>query len=457
MNTIQFQLCPDKNLPMFSRLEWTVVDVSFRDVLEQGIHPWAGDGQHHDIAEAFLVHLNKACHQPARLQEHQFLYNINIDASYSWSRVTRFERLLEGIQSNVLFCDSDLDYASLSKIAYTSLAEQWCNELALRLARRAHPSFQKLRSFLKSKSKTVKLRGETDLDKYDWSSILSLDDFANYDRLVLDVAIQPLNFRNTSFLDAVTDDKQRLCLRPAMNHVTLEQPATPKQRMNVRWQGERQGGHWRLRPDIGLSEEVRNAAKDFAARWRQDTGRICFNVSTEKLIEMVDSETVSVKFPGLRYTREPYSPDATGKVRKSRVSLYTLIAMPQKKWSGEQLKLVLRQHGASTTGVKKVLIEKIAKLTASEYDTYEPMLNRFFSENRFVHVSSEVRIGGKFPVPDMDETLKELILAVYALRHLRGNVVVDTTYLNDSCSVPDLALALINGRITLEGGFMQVA
>ena len=44
MNTLQtfrIWLQPDEQFPQFKRLAWELVDVSIRDVLTGGIHPWA--------------------------------------------------------------------------------------------------------------------------------------------------------------------------------------------------------------------------------------------------------------------------------------------------------------------------------------------------------------------------------------------------------------------------------
>ena len=73
-----------------------------------------------------------------------------------------------------------------------------------------------------------------------------------------------------------------------------------------------------------------------------------------------------------------------------------------------------------------------------------------------MRVSREVRYGEQFPVLGRENSLKGLLLHLYALRHLRGNVVIDPSYENDSCAAEELANALIAGRLKLPGGFVQV-
>ena len=73
-----------------------------------------------------------------------------------------------------------------------------------------------------------------------------------------------------------------------------------------------------------------------------------------------------------------------------------------------------------------------------------------------MRVASDVPFGTPFPVLAPENDLRGLLLRVYALRHLRGNVVLDPGYVNDSCTVRDLVLALIEERVLFKGGFMQV-
>jgi hypothetical protein len=198
------------------------------------------------------------------------------------------------------------------------------------------------------------------------------------------------------------------------------------------------------------------AAHEFALRWRRDGGNLCFSASTQDVIDMVDSGSAKASFPGLRYMMGQYSPRVTGQVPKAKVPLYILGKVPSHNWSGAQLKAILREYGAATSGVKKALVERLAKLAYAEYETHKPLLDGFFSENHFIRVSREVRYGEQLPVLGRENTLKGLLLHLYALRHLRGNVVIDTAYENESCGIQELALALINNRVTLPGGFVRV-
>jgi hypothetical protein len=198
------------------------------------------------------------------------------------------------------------------------------------------------------------------------------------------------------------------------------------------------------------------AAREFALRWRRDGGNLCFRAHTQDVIDMVDSGSAKASFPGLRYMMGQYSQKVTGQVPKAKVPLYVLGKVPRHSWSGAQLKSILREYKAPTSGVKKALVERLAKLADAEYETHKPLLDSFFSENRFVRVSRDVQYGEQLPVLGQENALKGLLLHIYACRHLRGSVVIDTSYENDSCSIQELALALMNTQISLPGGFIRV-
>ena len=456
MNTLQLRLAPDETLPRFGRLQWDVIHAPFRDVLEQGVHPWTGNNLHHDLSDAICARLNRAEYKPAGLLSHRMVADMAISPVNTMSSKTRLEFLLDRIRKEVYFCEAGLDFPALAEIARALLRERWNRSMALRLAERLNPSFQELRRFLKARDGRVKLKCQTDLDQYNWGYVLSLEDFANHERLLVDEAFGPVNFRTPAFLDSVTDEYRRLRLLPSVDHVTLSQPNPIAHQVPVLWQAERQGGHWRLRPNVGASREARAAAKTFAARWRRDSGQLCFTARTQDLIEMVESEAAQASFPNLRYTREVNRPKVLGEVGRGYVPLYTLGGIPTFKSSAEQLKAILRDHGVPATGVKQSLVEKLAALASAEYARHEALLDGFFTENRFVRVINEGQVGEPLPVLDRENRLKGLLLRVYALRHLRGNVVIDPAYLNDSCTARDLALALINERIALKGGLMRV-
>ena len=60
-----------------------------------------------------------------------------------------------------------------------------------------------------------------------------------------------------------------------------------------------------------------------------------------------------------------------------------------------------------------------------------------------------------FPVIE-DSPLSQLILGMYVVRHLRGNVVLDKAHENTTVKIADIARALINKKIELDCNFIAV-
>ena len=61
MNTLQtFKLWlePDRDIPQFHRLRWTMEAVSIRDVLLHGVHPWVGSHKHYTLPDSLLKVVN---------------------------------------------------------------------------------------------------------------------------------------------------------------------------------------------------------------------------------------------------------------------------------------------------------------------------------------------------------------------------------------------------------------
>jgi hypothetical protein len=50
--------------------------------------------------------------------------------------------------------------------------------------------------------------------------------------------------------------------------------------------------------------------------------------------------------------------------------------------------------------------------------------------------------------------MRNLVLAVYCLRHLRGNAILDADHDNDACTEEEYALALLQRRTALTGVFL---
>jgi len=109
------------------------------------------------------------------------------------------------------------------------------------------------------------------------------------------------------------------------------------------------------------------------------------------------------------------------------------------------------------TGNKDVLAGKLANLAAEQYRKHRPALDEYFAAHQFIRTSQTPAHTQEFPLIGEIKHLQNLILAIYLLMHLRGNVIVDAGHLNDPYSEADAASALIDRKVAAYGGFIKAA
>lgn len=108
------------------------------------------------------------------------------------------------------------------------------------------------------------------------------------------------------------------------------------------------------------------------------------------------------------------------------------------------------------TGRKEDLAEKLAKLAVEEYKEKEPEINSYFTENKFIRMTSGYNCNkNTFPVLEKFD-LRNLILTMYIIKHMRGNTILEAAHNNDTYDLISLAQALIKKDISLEGIFLYV-
>jgi len=319
--------------------------------------------------------------------------------------------------------------------------------------------FAELRRFLKSKDKNLKLSGYEDLDKYDLSRIVSLEDFEGQDGMLIDEAISPLNFRREAFLSRVTDEQGRLRLIPEIKEITLKESIrSPGSYTGLEWHLVRHGRKFRCCPNIGGDLDKREKGKEFARVRRIEENELCFETDMERVSRLVDKRVLEPAFPGLNYHQdeEGYTPVASAVVTASRVKVYALGHLCTDRATGNFLKDILRKYGVPMTGTREMLMSKVAKVVAEQYRKHLPVLDAYFREYRFVRVNQAPANAGTFPLLNDMKYLRSHILAVYMLKHMRGNTIVEPDYQNDAYSDEDAADALITRRVRVNGAFVEV-
>lgn len=460
LRTFRFWFEPDAQFPQFKQLAWELVEVSIHDVLMGGIHPWTtnndGTDVHPSLIDAFLQRLNDEAAKVAELDSFGYGHDVSAQQGYYYEKKTRFERTLEYIQKNMYFVDN-LSYLQLLDIAKRRLQESWDHRTARTLAERTCPGFQELRRFLKAKDKTVKLSGYDDIEQYDLGQVLTPDDFDGRDSLLISEAIPSLNFRRTAFLGNVTDGHGRLRLVSDIRKVTLTMIPEGSDYVHLVWRVERDGETCRFRPEIGKSDSKRRKAREFAELWRTDQGRLCLSTSMDRLSAMVEGRIVVPSFPTLNYTFDHRGPTASAEVPDSRVPAYFIGGFHDRKSNGDVLKDILREYGVSMTGNKAKLLQKLAKLAAKQYAERRPEMDAFFSKHRFVRISAMPPKSERLPLIEEEPLLRNLLLTMYAMKHLRGNAILDVAHENNTYTEEQLALALVAGKVGFSGTFLRVA
>ena len=455
MNTLKLWLEPDKDIPEFARLKWTTIDVPFRDVLMNGIHPYDIPNAHPSAAESIIRKMNDGSNKIVDLESAGYSLDLSMVQGFSHQGISRTEQTLNQIESNICFTDS-LSYLELMGIAERRLKKRWNNLTVRELAKRAHFGFPALRQFLKSKDKSLKLSGYSDLERYDLSKVLSLDDFRGHDRLLLNDSIPTLNFRRMSSLDRITDDHGRLKLTSEITEFTLTQINSGDVFNGLVWRCYRKGDMVALHPNLEGVRQNRDEARKFARQWRTNDGRMCFETSLDKVVDIVERGYAVATFPSLDYTARRPLQKATVVHRRERVDAYTIGSVLPRQVTVEWLRGILKYYGVPMTGNKKVLFEKLAKLASDEYKKHMPELDSYFSKHRFIIASHKQHRLHPFEVLGDVTHLQNMLLTMYAMRHLRGNAILEASHENDTYGVEDLATALLESKVELNGMFLPV-
>jgi len=458
METFRLWLEPDKKVPRFKRLQFEKAEVSVADVLKKGIHPWQGADSHRTLGEKSVSVLNSDEMKPAELAQFNYCGDIScVTRSYYYnSSASPFEETLKRISEYVCFVGG-LSYAELLTIAREQLQRDWSHRVAHRLLDRLCPSFDALRRFLKAKDNRVKLSGHADIDSYDLGRILSLADFEGEDGILINEGVPVTNFRSVRFLERVTDDRGLLRLTESIRHFQMEPTGRGQQYCRAAlYNCRRDGDAVRFVPELEQTTSKRVAAKEIAGRWRTDNGRYCFTTDISRLAEMVEKGGFEISFPSLDYMDSTEPSTSSAEVAVSKVERFSVGRFLTTNAPGNRLKAVLREHGISMTGRKEQLLEKLAQLSVKLYQENERELDAFFGSHRFLRVNNDRNSDGKnLPVLEGLD-VRNMVLTMYIVKHLRGNTILEASHNNDTFDLLSLAGSLMKKEVSLTGSFLRV-
>ena len=457
METFRLWLDEDKEITGFKRLRFTKVSVPLADVLHKGIHPWQGPDGHRSLGERFAQILNNDEFKPMELATFEYCSEISCQRNRCYyTETSPFEELLERVSKSIFFVEK-LTYVHLLAMAKERLRKAWSREVAYGLLSGANSGFEAIRSFLKAKDKSIKLSGYADLDRYDLGRILGLEDFESEDNLLIRKGMPLTNFRSVKFLGKVTDERGLLRLTESIRDFQVKVTANegnwcPSVLYNCRVDRNKV----QFLPSLDKNPSQRSSARTVASTWRIDDGRYCFTSDIPRVTKMIEEKGTQITFPSLDYTQPRQPQDSSAQITDSRIPRYTVGRFLSTRGSAEDMRSVLRAHTVSMTGRKEQLLEKLALLSVRLYEAKLGELREYFSTNKFIRVqAASGRACMPFPVLDGFD-LVNMILTMYLIKHMRGNVILESQHKNDTFDLLSLARSLLKEEVGLEGAFIKV-
>jgi hypothetical protein len=457
MQTFRLNLIPDEKFPRFKRLAFQKVEVPLDDVFLHGVHPWDSGSPVHSLNGKFVQAVNSERHFLSELKEFGYCNEFNYCSDHDYNRdVSVFERLMVNISNSIYFVD-DLKYLELLAIAKKVLADNWTHKTVSTLVGRVYREFNDIRDFLKGKDKNIKLSGYSDIDRYDLSQILTLEDFEGDDKVLIDEALEITNFRSTQFLAEVTDDNSNLKLTPSISHFQMRfQGAyhSPYEQVLL-YNAERKGERIRLHPVMPAYPVTRDQAKKLAQRWRLDNGQYCFTIDIGTAERMLAEGNFKMLFPRLNYIQEEKEESSTAGLTNHSTEKFEIGRFIRSTAPGNIVKDILRKHNVSMTGRKDDLMEKLAQLSVRVYREREKELDDYFEQHHFLKIPGNGQAEHRdFPVIN-DCDMKNMVLSMYIMKHLRGNTILEASHCNDTFDLLSLANALIKGEICPPPAFVR--
>lgn len=455
MKTFKFWFEP-ADIPDFKKLCWKIIDVPLADVLKNGIHPWQGNKSHHSLVEKFTGILNQEECKPAGLIEFKYCSDVSSGTHrHYYSDKSQFEEILERISGNVYFVDN-LSYIELLEITKRILKEKWSHQIAYHLLRNLSDSFDSMRSFLKKKDPDIKLSGYNDIDGYNLARILSPDDFYGEDAIIISEIMGTYSFRSIEFLKQVTDNEGRLKLAENISHFQMTVYGNSELGSgSVLYNCTRNCERIRFVPEIPAEKSIRGLARNIAEKYRLDKGSYCFDADINQVENLFDSK-YALDFSSLNYLGKVNEKSSFAKVNPSKIEGYAVGKMVSYRSCNETIKEILKNHGMSMTGRKEELFDKLVALSAEVYKEHVSKLDEYFSARKFIKVDSlSDKTCKEFPLLN-DLDIRNMILSMYIIKHLRGNVILEASHNNDTFDLLSLAQALIKEEVDLMGYFLRV-
>ncbi len=458
MKTLKLELKPDNTFPQFKRLGWKTEEISIREILEKKVYPYQDGIMAGTIGKKIIKLINDEKYKISELAEFRYCSDLSSRCFNYYSRKSKFLELIERIEVGIYFVEK-LSFPELVEIAKKHLMDKWSHHKARAMLEKCAGNFDSIRQFLKNKNRKIKLAGYDDLDNYPLDDILSVDDFDGEDSVIVSQAFGSINFRSVNFVDEITDSQGRFKVDDEIRSFQVhanEQFET--QHRTLTYNCEREGDLIWFYPEIGTIENIKRFAVSLSEKWRVDDGRYCFETDIEHLEKMVD-RNYRINFPTLNSDYQTKGRSSFAKIDGVQFEDFGVGRIPTVFSNCTDLKSRLKDHGISSTGRKEVLIEKLANLSADSYAKYEPRLDKFFGNHRFIKIDALPSTKfNEFPVLCHSDvsSIREMILTMYIVKHLRGNVILESSHCNNTFDLLPLAQSLLKCEVSLDGRFLKL-
>jgi len=478
VRVLKAMLVPAEEVPEFKSLRFEVIERPLGEVLLRGLYPLGlaatSDGfrDTSKLVQAVADRLNREEHILPQLKDFGHSFEVTPPTKqygYAYQhkdgdKEDTWENL-EHIAKGLYFAEG-LTYPELVEIARRRLARSWRHELAKGLLTGKLYAFNAQRRFLKARSRKVKLRSREDMDKYDLSEVLSIEDFKDDDKLLVARGIPgTVNFRHPSAVREFTTPDGLLSLTSRIRHFDMriyeQQDAKPSlYGSNIRYTCQLQDDDIRFVPELNLSNDrnCRERAREFARELASGGGRYCFTLEIDKVETLLDR--ARIRFPSLDYSKsdggETSLPSA-GFRKDVAVKTFAVGPVVSEGFTNAALAKLLREYGEKVSGIKEELAERMTELLARLYKESEKTLAGYF-EQGFVRLSGAGGPNSEVFEPPIDgRGLRHSVVALYVLKHLRGSRILSSAWENTAYSVEDLAKALIEKRVSVDGVFVKTA
>jgi hypothetical protein len=461
MKTVRLWLEKDRQIPQFQRLAFKIEEVPLSRVIKEGIHP---------VGYTKNIYGTECCHMPNRLgkviNDPEFQISEIVEFGFcceiytgTWHHRVLDEDLimefLTKIRDRVYFVEN-ISFHVILEIARARIRKIWNYDVAKRILIATQRDFNHIRDYLKSKNKAIKLSGYEDLKKYPLQEILSPNDFDEDERIIIAEALPVTNFRKSGFLEKISTPDGYLSFVPEIKDfqlVFLKSEQNSKD--NLLYNCRRKSDHISMMPDIRHRDVKRILAKRISSEWGKGSGRYCFHVHLDCVEDMVSSGQFQILFPSLTYENDN-TQASNIRLREEEVEKYFIGKYVCSGSTADEIRKVLRTFKIPQNGRKADLLRKLIRHAAEVYNIKKFELDGYFSKNRFIYIpgywqdeKDNFKVLEGFP-------LKNLLLSMYAVQHMRGNTILEESHVNDAYNAKDLARAIINGDLILRGTFIRV-